>query len=165
MTFGVMSVHLVRADLVTAAWVPVVYAGAMGVQAVAALASGFAYDSIGPRTLYALPLLVATVPALVFANGLGIVLLGTTVWALATAVQDSTVKALVADLVPGERLATAYGIFATAQGLGAFGGGALAGGLYEHHLSLLIVIIAALQAAALVTLVVTVRIGRGASRV
>ena len=165
MTFGVMSVHLVRADLVSTAWVPVVYAGAMAVQAVAALASGFAYDGIGPRILYALPLLVATVPALVFDASLSVVLVGVTVWALATSVQDSTVKALVADLVPGERLATAYGIFATAQGLGALGGGALAGGLYEHHLSLLIAIIAALQAAALVTLVVTIRVGRRAPTV
>jgi MFS family permease len=165
MTFGVMSVHLVRADLVTDAWVPVVYAGAMAVQAIAALASGFAYDSIGPRILYALPPLVATVPALVFADGLGVVLIGMAVWGLATAVQDSTVKALVADLVPRERLATAYGVFATAQGLGALGGGALAGGLYEHHLSLLIAIIAGLQAAALVTLVITVQIGRRATRV
>lgn len=156
MTFGVMSVHLVRADLVTGPWVPVVYAGAMAVQAVAALASGFAYDSIGPRILYALPLLVAAVPALVFADGLRTVLIGITVWALATAVQDSTVKALVADLVPGERLATSYGVFATAQGLGALGGGALAGGLYEHHLGLLIAIIGTLQAAALVTLMITV---------
>lgn len=165
MTFGVMSVHLVRADLVATAWVPVVYAGAMAVQAVAALASGFAYDCVGPRILYALPLLVATVPGLVFANGRGVVLLGVAIWALATAVQDSTVKALVADLVPGERLATAYGVFATAQGLGALGGGALAGGLYEHHLGLLIAIIAALQAAALATLIATIRLRHGAAQV
>jgi MFS family permease len=160
MTFGVMSVHLVRADLVTAAWVPIVYAGAMAVQAVAALASGFAYDRVGARTLYVLPLLVSAVPALVFANGLGVVLIGIAIWGLATAIQDSTVKALVADLVPGERLATAYGVFATAQGLGALAGGGLAGGLYEHHLGLLIAIIATLQAASLATLVVTVTIRR-----
>lgn len=165
MTFGVMSVHLVRAELVTATWVPVVYAGAMAVQAVAALASGFAYDSAGPRTLYALPLLVAAVPALVFADELAIVFLGIGVWALATAVQDSSVKALVADLVHGHRLATAYGAFATAQGLGALAGGALAGGLYEHHLRLLIALIGALQAAALITLIITVRTARGAARI
>jgi MFS-type transporter involved in bile tolerance (Atg22 family) len=157
MTFGVMSVHLVRSGLVGEAWVPVVYAGAMAVQALAALGSGFAYDSIGPRTLYGLPVLVAAVPALVFDGRLTIVFAGIAVWALATAIQDSTVKALVADLVPGERLATAYGVFATAQGVGALAGGALAGGLYEHHLSALIAIIGVLQAASLATLVVTVR--------
>ena len=165
MTFGVMSVHLVRADLVATAWVPVVYAGAMAVQALAALASGVAYDGVGPRILYALPVFVATVPALVFADGLGVVLMGVAVWAVATAVQDSTVKALVADLVPGKRLATAYGVFATAQGLGALAGGALAGGLYEHHLGLLIAIIAGLQAASLATLIATVHLRRSAVKV
>lgn len=157
MTFGVMSVHLVKADLVATPWVPVVYAGAMAVQAVAALASGFAYDSLGARVLYLLPILVAAVPALVFAGSLQVVLIGIALWGLATAVQDSTVKALVADLVPGDRLATAYGVFATAQGLGALAGGALAGGLYERHLTVLITVIAILQAASLVTLVATVR--------
>jgi MFS family permease len=92
------------------------------------------------------------------------VLAGIAIWGLAYAVQDSSVKALVADLVPSARLATAYGYFATAQGLGALGGGALAGGLYEQHLRLLIAIIAALQAAALVTLVVTVRTARHPAR-
>jgi MFS family permease len=160
MTFGVMSVHLVRADLVTDALVPVVYAGAMAIQAVAALGSGFAYDSIGPRILYGLPVLVSIVPMLVFADGLGIVLIGVAVWALATAIQDSTVKALVADLVSGDRLATAYGVFATAQGLGALGGGALAGGLYEKNLHLLVLTIGVLQVISLVTLVVTIRASR-----
>lgn len=160
MTFGVMSVHLVKADLVATPWVPVVYAGAMAVQAIAALASGFAYDSIGARVLYVVPFLVAAVPALVFAGSLQVVLIGIGLWGLATAVQDSTVKALVADLVPGDRLATAYGLFATAQGLGALAGGALAGGLYEHHLTALIAIIAVLQVASLITLVATVRAAR-----
>lgn len=157
MTFGVMSVHLVRSGMMTDPWVPVVYAGAMGAQAIAALGVGLTYDRIGPRILYGLPVLVAMVPALVFNGRLAIVLGGIAVWALATAIQESTVKALVADLVPGERLATAYGVFATGQGLGAFAGGALAGGLYTRHLTTLITIIGVLQVASLATLVLTVR--------
>ena len=157
MTFGVMSVHLVKADLVPSPAVPVVYAGAMAIEAVVALGTGFAYDLWGARVLYALPALVAVVPALVFGPSLTPIFIGIGVWAIATAVQDSTVKALVADLVPHSSLATAYGVFAAAQGLGAFAGGGLAGGLYEHHLPLLIAIIALAQAVSLVTLVATVR--------
>lgn len=157
MTFGVISVHLVKAHLVAAAAVPLVYAGGMAVQAAAALATGFGYDRWGTRVLYAVPLIVAAVPILVFGPTLTPVLAGVALWGLATAVQDSTVKALVADLVPHGRLATAYGAFATAQGLGAFAGGGLAGALYEHHLSALIGIVAALQAIAFVTLVATRR--------
>lgn len=156
MTFGVMSVHLVRGGLMTDPWVPIVYAAAMAIQAVAALGTGFAYDRIGPGILFGLPVLVAVVPAMVFNGSLAIVLGGLAVWALATAIQDSTVKALVADLVPAQRLATAYGVFATGQGLGALAGGALAGALYEHHLTALIVTIGVLQVASLATLVVTI---------
>jgi len=129
----------------------------MAVEAVAALATGFAYDRIGPRVLYPLPLLVAAVPALVFAPTLGAVLAGVVLWGLATGVQDSTVKALVADLVPHESLATAYGVFAAAQGGAALVGGVLAGALYADHLGLLVTVIAVLQALALATLVPAVR--------
>lgn len=157
MTFGVMSVHLIKAHLVPSAAVPLVYAGAMAVQAVVALGAGFAYDRWGLRILFALPALVAVVPVLVFGPTLATVFSGIGIWALATAVQDSTVKALVADLVPRSSLATAYGFFAAAQGLGAFAGGGLAGWLYDDHLPTLTGVIAAFQAAALLTFVITVQ--------
>ena len=157
MTFGVMSFAFVGADVVSLAVVPVVYAGAMAVEAVAALGTGFAYDRYGARVLYPLPLLVAAVPALVFSHALGAVLVGVALWGLATGVQDSTVKALVADLVPKDSLATAYGVFAAAQGGAALVGGVLAGALYADHLGVLIGVIAALQLVALATLVPAVR--------
>lgn len=157
MTFGVISYAFVDAGLVSLAVVPVVYAGAMAVEAVAALATGLAYDRIGARVLYPLPLLVAAVPALAFAPTLGAVLVGVVLWGLATGVQDSTVKALVADLVPHESLATAYGVFAAAQGGAALVGGVLAGALYADHLGVLVAVIGALQVLSLATLVPAVR--------
>jgi MFS family permease len=69
-------------------------------------------------------------------------------------VQDSTVKALVADLVPRERLATAYGVFAAFQGGAALAGGVVAGGLYEQHRWVLVGVVAVAQVVAAVLLVV-----------
>ena len=140
-----------------AAWAPVVYAGAMAVEAVAALGTGWIYDRAGARVLYPLPFLVAAVPALAFAQRLGPVLLGVALWGLAYGVQDSTVKALVADLVPQRSLATAYGVFAAAQGGAALVGGALAGALYADHLGLLVAVVGVLQLVSLATLVPAVR--------
>ena len=157
MTFGVMSFALVEADLLAPAVVPLVYAGAMAVEAVAALATGGAYDRVGAKVLYPLPLLVAAVPALVFAQTLGPVLVGVALWGVATGIQDSTVKALVADLVPPTSLATAYGVFAAAQGVAALAGGVLAGWLYADHLGVLVAVIGAIQAVSLVTLVSSTR--------
>ena len=43
---------------------------------------------------------------------------GVLVWGTALGIQDSTVKALVADLVPEQRQGTAYGVFAAFKGPG-----------------------------------------------
>jgi MFS family permease len=63
-TFGVLSFHLIDRHLMPTAAVPVLYAAAMGVDALAALATGWLYDRAGARTLVALPVLAATVPCL-----------------------------------------------------------------------------------------------------
>jgi MFS family permease len=152
MTFGVISFHLVHEHLVAAALVPVVYAAAMAAEAVSSLGTGFAYDRVGAGTLVVLPVVVAAVPALVFTEQVGLAVTGVLLWGAATGVQDSTVKALVADLVPAPRLATAYGAFAAFQAVAALAGGGLAGWLYDVHRTSLVGAIAALQAAALALL-------------
>jgi MFS family permease len=131
MTFGVISFHLADTGLVPVAAVPVVYAAAMGTAALAALGTGYAYDRVGARVLLSLPFLVAAVPALSLAGHLWVAVTGVLVWGAATGVQESTVKALVADLVPPARLATAYGVFAAFEGAAALAGGGLAGWLYR----------------------------------
>jgi hypothetical protein len=156
-TFGIIAFHLSREQLVPDAGIPVVYAGAMAVEALAALAVGLVFDRTGARVLYVLPVLVAAVPALAFGAALPLVLLGIGVWAAATGLQDSTVKALVAQLVPSGRRATAYGLFAAVQGGAALVGGTLAGALYERSLPLLVTVVAVTQALALVLFVVTLR--------
>ena len=156
-TFGVISFHFVRDGVVSAAAVPLIYAAAMGAEAVAALATGGLFDRIGGRVLLALPVLVALVPPLVFSNNAAWAVLGVLLWGSATGLQDSTVKALVADLVPTGVRATAYGVFAAVQGVAALAGGLLAGGLYERSLPALIATVAATQVVALVLLVVTTR--------
>jgi len=157
MTFGVISYHLVDAGLVEAAVVPLVYAAAMGVEAVAALGTGFAYDRWGPAILFTLPVVIVAVPTLALASTLTLVLAGVLLWGVVTGVQDSTVKALVADLVPQSRLATAYGVFAAFQGIAALAGGTLAGGLYTSHRTLLIVVVAVSQVASAILLGVALR--------
>jgi MFS family permease len=156
-TFGVISYHLVKAELVPTAAVPVVYAAAMAAAAVAALIVGWVHDRWGGRTLIVLPVMVAAVPALAFADTWTVVLLGVLLWGAATGLQDSTVKALVAQLVPPSRRATGYGMFAAVQGMAAVAGGALAGGLSARSVPALVVIVAALQLAALVLLLRTLR--------
>ena len=156
-TFGVISFHLTRDQVVPVATVPLVYAAAMAVEALAALATGWQYDRVKGHVLLVLPFLVAVVPPLAFTNSAGAALVGVLIWGAAVGVQDSTVKALVADLVPASRHATAYGVFAAVQGAAAILGGAMAGALYEHSLPALISVVSATQLIALVLLVITLR--------
>jgi MFS family permease len=157
-TFGLIGYHLATEDLVPTAGVPVVYAAAMAAEAVAALLTGFAYDRWQGRVLLCLPLLVTAVPALVFTGRLWVVVLGVLAWGAAAGVQDSTVKALVADLVAAPRRATAYGVFAAIQGAAAVVGGGVAGALYSRSVPALVVVVGATQLVAVVLLVRSLRV-------
>jgi MFS family permease len=153
-TYGLIGFHLATAHLVATALVPVLYAAAMAAGALAALLTGLLYDRSGPWILLMLPAMVAAVPALAFSGTLTLVVIGILLWGATVGVQDSTVKALVADLVPRHRRATAYGLFAAVQGVGALAGGAAAGALYQHSVAALVVAVAVSQAVALLVLAI-----------
>lgn len=157
MTFGVIAYHLTQDRVVPVAAIPLVYAVAMASGGVAALGTGWLYDHMKGRVLLPLPFLVAAVPPLAFTDSVPAVLIGVSIWGLAVGVQDSTVKALVADLVPPPRRATAYGIFAAVQGTAAILGGTMAGALYERSLPALFAVVGATQLMALLLLIVTLR--------
>jgi MFS family permease len=159
-TFGVISYQLVNHQVVAVAAVPVVYAAAMAAAAVAALIVGWVHDRWGGRTMIVLPVMVAVVPALAFAGSWTVALVGVLIWGAATGLQDSTVKALVAQLVPAVRRATGYGMFAAVQGVAAVVGGVLAGWLSARSVPALVAIVAVLQLAALVLLLRTLRTQR-----
>ena len=156
-TFGIIGYHLTVEGIVPVAAVPIVYAAAMAVEAVAALLVGTVYDRTGPRVLLVVPVLVALVPALALGSALVTVIGGVVAWGIAQGVQDSTIKAVVADLVEAPRRATAYGVFAGIQGLLAIIGGVTAGWLYERSLLALVVVVALTQVVALALLVDTFR--------
>jgi MFS family permease len=156
-TFGIIGFHLVREGLLQTAAVPLVYAGAMLAEAVAALVVGAAFDRVGGRVLLVVPLLVAIVPALALGSGLAAVLVGVAVWGVATGVQDSTIKAVVAELVDAPRRATAFGVFAAVQGAFAVVGGGLAGWLYDRSLPALVAVTVVTQLTAFAVLASTLR--------
>jgi MFS family permease len=133
-TFGLISFHLVDAGIVPAAGAPLLYAAAMAAGAVAALLTGEAYDRVGPRTLLALPVLVAAVTAAGFRRR-----------ARRRHRRRPAVGAAVACRTPRSRRwsptssdrtrrATAFGLFAAVQGVGALAGGIATGALYEHSI-------------------------------
>ena len=149
-TFGLISFHMVEAGIIAPAVVPLVYAAVMLVDALVALGTGWIYDRIGPGVLLALPILCAAIPALAFADASWAVIAGALLWGAALGIQESTLRATIADLIPRSHRATAYGIYAAILGVAAAAGGALAGLLYTQSLAALVVVTALIQAGALV---------------
>ena len=151
-TFGLIGFHLAQHQLVPTAAVPLLYAGAMAAGALAALATGVALRPARAAGAARPPGPGGRGAAARLRQRRRPVLVGVLLWGAAVGVQDSTVKALVADLVPRERRATAYGVFAGVQGAGALIGGIAAGAVYEWSLPALVGAVAGTQLVALLLL-------------
>jgi len=152
-TFAVLAFHLQVRHVVPTYQIPIMYAAAMGVDALAALASGRLYDRVGLRGLVILPVLAAVVPALSFSTSVPLVWIGALIWGVAMGVHESTMKAAVADLVPTARRGSGYGVFAAVYGLAWLGGSAAIGALYDVSVTAIVVFTCVVQAVALLAFV------------
>lgn len=160
-TFGLLSFHMVTHGLLSAATVPVVYAAAMAADALAALVSGYSYDRFGGKSLAALPLLSSMVVLFAFSGNTAMIVAGALLWGAAVGIQESTLRAVVADMVPAPRRASAYGVFAAGLGAASAVGGALVGWLYEISTGMVVVVVVAIQLVALLSMF-TIGLPRGA---
>ena len=136
--FQLISYHLKVQSIVLDAQIPMIYAIAMGVDALAALLVGKTYDRIGLISLLAVPLLTLPIPFLAFSYSYNLVIMGIILWGVVMGIQETIMRAAIADLTPMERRGFAYGIFNTAYGAAWFLGAALMGLLYENSISYLI---------------------------
>ncbi len=112
--FALVSYHLAVAHLLPPTYIPLLYALAMGVDALAALGIGRLFDQLGFRLLYAAPLLILLSADLLFTGkGLAAIALGAVFWGGAMGIQETAMRAGVAHLTPEARRAGAYGLFDT----------------------------------------------------
>ncbi len=153
-TFGVLAYHLQVTGIVPAWEIPVIYAAAMGIDAAAALGSGWVYDRFGLSGLVVLPILAAIVPYLSFSHSAALVWGGALVWGVAMGIHESTMRAAVTDLVPATRRGTGYGVFTAVYGLMGLGGGTLIGYFYDTSMANLHLFVILTQAAALLAFLV-----------
>ena len=156
-TFAVLAYHLQVGDVVSEATIPVIYAAAMGMAAIAALGSGWLYDRVGLRGLVVIPVLTAAVPFLSFSTQPALVWIGAAVWGAAVGVHESTMRAAVADLVPVARRGAGYGTFTAIYGLAWLVGSTAIGVLYGHSIESATVFIVVVQFLALVAFVPVAR--------
>jgi len=130
--FLLLAYHLEVRGVVGDAVIPLLFALAMGVDALSAFLAGRAFDRYGLKTLYLLPILSLPAAPLAFLTpGVWGVALGVGFWGAALGMQESVMRAAVASLSPSERRGSAYGAFDATFGsawmLGSFVMGALYG--------------------------------------
>jgi len=143
--FPLLAFHFQKEGSVTPDWIPILYAIAMGADALAALLFGHLYDRRGLGVLLVGALLSIPVAPLVFFGNFEAALLAAVLWGVGMGMQESIMKAAVAALSPVERRATAFGTFNLSFGLFWFAGSALMGWLYGVSLMGLVVFSIAVQ--------------------
>ena len=136
--------------LVSTGSVPLLYAGAILVDAVAALFFGMMYDKNGVKALVWSTVISAPFAVFVFAfDSVPMLLIGVALWGVGMGAQESILKAAVTSMVPKASRATGYGVFECSFGAFWFLGSWLMGVLYDVSIPAMIAVSVIAQLAAI----------------
>lgn len=149
-TYADLSAHLQSTtSLITTGSLPLLYAGAMLIDAVAALIFGFMYDKKGVAALVISTIISAPFAVFVFTfHSVPLLLAGIALWGVGMGAQESILKAAVTSMVPKASRATGYGIFECSFGIFWFLGSWLMGVLYDFSIPAMVTVSVIAQLAA-----------------
>jgi MFS family permease len=147
-TFPLLAYHAQTTGLLTPAQVPLLFALAMAVDGLSGLVMGRYYDMRGPRVLLVVPF-AAGLSAIAFTDNATLVWVGVAIWGVVNGVLDSTVKAVVTELVEPAGRSVAFGWLALARGLGLLAAGVVLGLAYDQSITLVVWLMAGINAVAL----------------
>ena len=137
-------------SIINSGTIPLLYAGAMLVDAVAALVFGYMYDKKGVKVLVLSTIISAPFSAFVFlGKSVPMVIFGVVLWGIGMGAQESILKAAVTTMVPKSSRATGYGIFECSFGIFWFLGSWLLGVLYDVSVPIMVVVSVVAQIAAI----------------
>ena len=136
--FPLIAYHFKKVAIASDNWIPVFYAVAMGIDALAALLFGRLFDIKGVSILAVAILVSLFFAPLVFLGGFYSALLGIALWGIGMGAQESIMRAAIAYMVSVNKRGTAYGVFNAGYGLSWFLGSAVMGILYDISIPMLI---------------------------
>jgi MFS family permease len=147
--FPLIAYHFQKGAIASSNAIPLFYALAMGVDAIAALVFGRLFDRTGLSILMVAALISSLFAPLVFLGNSNLALAGMALWGIGMGAQESIMKAAVAGMVPMDKRGSAYGIFNTGYGLAWFLGSALMGILYDQSIGFLVAFSIVMQLASI----------------
>jgi predicted MFS family arabinose efflux permease len=132
--FALIAYHFGQASVVSAPTIPVLYAVAMGSDAVAALILGHLFDRRGIVVVLVTAIIAAAASPLVFLGDAKLAFVGMILWGIGMAAQESVMRAVVADMTAADRRGIAFGILNAVFGVAWFLGSILLGIVYDQSI-------------------------------
>ena len=128
--FPLLAFHWQQAGIVRPATIPLLYAAAMAVDGLTALAFGKLFDRIGVAVLVLATVFAVAALPLGFLGGFGWAIASILCWGTAMGAQDACLRAGIARVVSMNKRGRAFGIFNASYGILWFAGSAAMGALY-----------------------------------
>ncbi|MGI6231979.1 MAG: MFS transporter [Prevotella sp.] len=148
--YALVVMHISRTGIFSATELPLLYSGAMLIDALSALVFGWLFDRHGTLALIVSTLLSAPFPLLIFmGHSECVFILGILLWGIGMGAQESILKAAVATMVPKQSRATGYGLFECSFGVFWFLGSWLLGVLYDTSVTAMVAVSMGAQLAAI----------------
>lgn len=157
-SFILLAFHFKSAGILSDAQIPLYYAIAMGIDAVAALSVGKLYDvmksrkdnhNAGLNLLIIIPFMTLLAPLFAFSQNHIFVIIGVLCWGIVMGVHETIMRSAIADITSLNKRGTGYGIFNTTYGLAVFLGSVLLGFLYDRSIASVIAAIILIECLAL----------------
>lgn len=144
--FTLITLHAAKTQAFPASTLSLLYAGAMAVDAFAALFFGWLFDRIGLRSLTISTACSAFFSCFVFLTGNPwMIAVGILLWGIGMGAQESIMKAAVSRIIPKSMRSTGFGIFETGFGIAWFLGSWLLGALYDADHRMLVCVSVTVQ--------------------
>lgn len=148
--YSLVLMHVSRLRLFSVTSLPLLYAGAMLIDAFSALFFGYMFDRWKALALVVSTLLSCTFSIFIFGiSTRWAVIVGVALWGIGMGAQESILKAAVTTLVPKQSRATGYGVFECSFGIFWFIGSWLLGALYDYSLTAMVLVSLIAQVAAI----------------
>ena len=156
--FTLITLHAAKTQAFPDASLSLLYAGAMAVDAFAALFFGALFDKIGLKALILSTLCSAFFSCFIFLSDSAVsIAVGILLWGIGMGAQESIMKAAVSRIIPRAMRSTGFGIFETGFGIAWFLGSWLLGALYDVEPLYLVIISTLSQLLAILFYVLCIR--------
>ena len=137
--FPLLAFHFQKNSLTQPAVIPLLYAGAMGVNGLTALIFGRMFDRYGIQIIVVGILVSLLALPFGFLDGPGGVYISVVCWATGLGAQDATLRSGISQVVSMNKRGTAFGAFNAAYGVLWFVGSVTMGVLYDFSLLALVI--------------------------